>query len=91
MAYDARTMKTSALARLHPDGTARVESATCDQGTGSYTIMRQIAADTLGLPYDSIEIHHGDTAEGLTRGDKSNTRAANSVHRQSWCSCSQLR
>ena len=37
-------------------------------GQGHDTTFAQIAADTLGLPYESIEIRHGDTAEGPAFG-----------------------
>ena len=35
---------------LTADGQLEVASATADIGTGTYTIMTQIAAETLGLP-----------------------------------------
>src|SRR5205807_6176871 len=37
-------------------------------GQGHDTTFAQIASDTLGIPYDSIEIRHGDTAEGPAFG-----------------------
>ncbi len=46
--WDAMQGKASAQARLTRDGRLTVGSATCDIGTGTYTIMTQIAADTLG-------------------------------------------
>jgi xanthine dehydrogenase YagR molybdenum-binding subunit len=54
-------MKSSAKVALHPDGTATVSSAMTDIGTGSYTILSQIAADMLGLPLDRIRMELGDT------------------------------
>lgn len=36
--------------------------ATADIGTGTYTIMTQIAADTLGLPMDAVEFKLGDSS-----------------------------
>ncbi len=61
MAYDARFSATTASAQLFADGHVVVQSATCDQGTGAYTIMRQIAADTLGMPLEFIRFELGDT------------------------------
>nr|MDZ8007326.1 xanthine dehydrogenase family protein molybdopterin-binding subunit [Nostoc sp. DedSLP05]MDZ8101927.1 xanthine dehydrogenase family protein molybdopterin-binding subunit [Nostoc sp. DedSLP01] len=61
MAYDARFSPTTASAQMFNDGSVRVQSATCDQGTGSYTIMRQIGADTLGIPISTIRFELGDT------------------------------
>src|SRR5262249_1736554 len=36
--------------------------ATSDIGTGTYTIMAQVAADMLGLPLDNISIKLGDSS-----------------------------
>src|SRR5262249_49688643 len=46
---------------LTPDGRAEVACATSDIGTGTYTIMAQVAADALGLPIDSISVKLGDS------------------------------
>ena len=59
--YPARRSPSSALARILPDGTALVEAGTQDIGTGTYTIMTQIAADALGLPPAKVRFELGDT------------------------------
>ena len=41
---------------LTANGHAEVACATSDIGTGTYTIMAQVAADMLGLPLDNISI-----------------------------------
>jgi len=41
---------------------AEVACATSDIGTGTYTIMAQVAADMLGLPLDNISIKLGDSS-----------------------------
>jgi xanthine dehydrogenase YagR molybdenum-binding subunit len=46
---------------LTANGHAEVSCATSDIGTGTYTIMAQVAADMLGLPLDSITIKLGDS------------------------------
>jgi xanthine dehydrogenase YagR molybdenum-binding subunit len=46
---------------LTANGHAEVSCATSDIGTGTYTIMSQVAADMLGLPLDSITIRLGDS------------------------------
>ncbi len=61
MAYDAKSAPALAHAQMFADGRVLVQSATCDQGTGSYTIMRQIAADALGVPVESVVFELGDT------------------------------
>ncbi len=47
---------------LGANGYAEVACATSDIGTGTYTIMAQVAADTLGLPLDNISIKLGDSS-----------------------------
>src|SRR6202008_3741407 len=47
---------------LGANGHAEVACATSDIGTGTYTIMAQVAADMLGLPLDSITIKLGDSS-----------------------------
>jgi xanthine dehydrogenase YagR molybdenum-binding subunit len=42
-------------------GVATVRTSMTDVGTGSYTILGQIAADMLGLPIDKIIVELGDT------------------------------
>jgi xanthine dehydrogenase YagR molybdenum-binding subunit len=47
--------------RLNPDGTAMVRMAMTDIGTGTYTILAQIAAEMLGLPMERVRVELGDT------------------------------
>ncbi len=47
---------------LTANGHAEVACATSDIGTGTYTIMAQVAADMLGLPIDNITIKLGDSS-----------------------------
>jgi len=46
---------------LKRDGSALVEAGTHDLGTGTYTVMQQVAADTLGLPPEKVSVRLGDT------------------------------
>ena len=46
---------------LNADGSALVEAAAHDIGTGTYTIMAQVAADVLGLAPDRVTVRLGDT------------------------------
>jgi xanthine dehydrogenase YagR molybdenum-binding subunit len=43
------------------NGHAEVSCATSDIGTGTYTIMAQVAAEMLGLPLDNVTIKLGDS------------------------------
>jgi xanthine dehydrogenase YagR molybdenum-binding subunit len=47
---------------LTADGKLSVSSATADIGTGTYTIMTQIAAETLGLPFENVTFGLGDSS-----------------------------
>ena len=59
--YPARQSEASAVAKIRRDGTALVQAGTQDIGTGTYTIMTQIAADALGLPIEHVRFELGDT------------------------------
>jgi len=60
--YPAHSQPASALATLLSDGSALVQSGSQDLGTGTYTIMTQIAAETLGLPVERVRFELGDTS-----------------------------
>src|SRR5258707_2834235 len=53
---------SKANVRLGPDGIATVKMAMTDIGTGTYTILAQIAAEMLGLPMEQIRVELGDTS-----------------------------
>ncbi len=60
-AWEAQMMETAAKAVLRADGTLTVSCATADIGTGTYTILCQIGAETLGIPMDRTEVLIGDS------------------------------
>src|SRR6202045_519034 len=47
--------------RLDPDGNATVRMAMTDIGTGTYTLLAQIAGEMLGLPTERVRVELGDT------------------------------
>lgn len=51
----------NATVKLLPDGTAEVMAGVQDIGTGTKTIVAQIAAEELGLPLDAVRAVVGDT------------------------------
>jgi len=59
--WDAMQMPITVRTVLSANGHAEVSCATSDIGTGTYTIMTQVAADMLGLPLDGITIKLGDS------------------------------
>lgn len=50
-----------ARAKLAPDGRLTVQTAMTDIGTGTYTILTQIAAEAIGLPIDRVLVEIGDS------------------------------
>jgi len=48
-----------ARVRLAPDGTCIVLSDMTDIGTGTYTVLAQVAAERLGLPVDQVRVELG--------------------------------
>ncbi|MEJ0018522.1 MAG: xanthine dehydrogenase family protein molybdopterin-binding subunit [Acetobacteraceae bacterium] len=59
--YPTHRMPASARVRVGANGTALVQVGTQDLGTGTYTVISQIAADALGLPVERIEVELGDS------------------------------
>ncbi len=59
--YPAGQSPAAALASIRADGTAVVQTGSQDIGTGTYTVMAQIAADALGLPMARVRMELGDT------------------------------
>ena len=58
----------SAQVRVHPTGGVSVFVGTHSHGQGHDTTFAQIVGDALGVPIDSVEMHHGDTGEGTAFG-----------------------
>src|SRR5215831_3951379 len=59
--WDALQWTITVRIVLSANGHAEVACATSDIGTGTYTIMAQVAADMLGLPLENISIKLGDS------------------------------
>jgi xanthine dehydrogenase YagR molybdenum-binding subunit len=59
--WEALQMPVAARIVLSANGHAEVSCAASDIGTGTYTIMAQVAADRLGLPIENISIKLGDS------------------------------
>ncbi len=54
-----------AVAKLLPDGTAIILTGTQDIGTGTRTVLAQIAAEELSYPLDRVRVEIGDSAHGV--------------------------
>src|SRR3954468_2029498 len=61
-AWIAARFPAEANVQLRDDGTARVACGTQDIGTGTYTILAQLAAQKAGVPLDKVEVALGDTS-----------------------------
>jgi xanthine dehydrogenase YagR molybdenum-binding subunit len=68
----------TARARLERDGRLVVELAMTDIGTGSYTILTQIAAEAMEMPVERVTVLMGDTDYPPTDGSGGSFGAATS-------------
>jgi xanthine dehydrogenase YagR molybdenum-binding subunit len=59
--YPAFTSPASAKAKMLSDGSVVVQSSTHDMGGGTATVMAQLIADTLDLPFEKVCFEYGDT------------------------------
>ncbi len=76
-------MGSSSVIKLMSDGTAQVLTGICEIGAGEYTVAAQIAAETLGLPYEKVRVIAADTdgtpVEAYTAASRSTLNMGNSV------------
>lgn len=64
--YPGLWKPAQARVRLRADGAVEVESDGVDLGTGTYTILAQVAADALGVPVERVTVCLGDSAYPLS-------------------------
>jgi xanthine dehydrogenase YagR molybdenum-binding subunit len=62
---------------LNRDGSVIVEAGTHELGTGTYTVLQQVAADTLGLSPESVTVRLGDTRLPASHASIGSATAAN--------------
>ncbi|HEX9255657.1 MAG TPA: xanthine dehydrogenase family protein, partial [Candidatus Angelobacter sp.] len=58
---------------IHPDGSAEIKMGTQDLGTGTRTCILMVAADTLGIPMETINLMIGDTTYPVSGGSGGST------------------
>lgn len=80
---------TVAELMVHEDGSVLLRTGLTDHGAGTYTLMKQIVAETLDVPFDQIELTHSDThscpydmGSGASRNTWSGGAAVEAVSRQ---------
>ena len=81
----ARGHACTARTTINPDGSVLVEMGTQDLGTGTRTIMTQVAAETLGLQMGQIKLVIGDNSlpPGGSSGGSTTVGGASSATRKS--------
>lgn len=83
-ASDAGSYPTSvAMVRIHADGSASVSIGSTELGQGRSTVMSQIVAEELELPFERVSIFDADTAvvpyERATGASRSTTLAGRAL------------
>lgn len=82
--YSAGGWEAAAI-RMLPTGKVEVVTGTSPHGQGHVTSWSQIAADVLGVPFEDVEVVHGDTKaapQGMdTYGSRSLVVGGVAVHR----------
>src|SRR5882762_4225134 len=58
---------------IHPDGSVDLKMGSQDLGTGTRTCILMVAADTLGIPMDAIQLQIGDTTYPPSGGSGGST------------------
>ncbi len=81
---------SSASIELNKDGQLTVRSDMTDIGTGTYTILAQIAANTLGVDVDNVSVELGDSRAPASCGSGGSFGAA-STGSALLKACQQLR
>ena len=81
--YPTNISPSSARVRMQGTGHAYVELAAHDVGTGTYTIMAQIAAARLGLPVEAVDVVMGEAdlpLAPISGGSTTAASAGSAVH-----------
>ena len=81
---------SGARARVDGDGILTIETQMTDIGTGSYTILGQVAAEMLGLPLEKVRVHLGDSDFPVSSGS-GGSFGANSASAGVYVACAALR
>jgi xanthine dehydrogenase YagR molybdenum-binding subunit len=78
--WEALQMPVAVRIVLTSNGHAEVSCAASDIGTGTYTIVAQVAADALGLPIENIDVKLGDSSLPQAPVEGGSWMAASSAH-----------
>jgi xanthine dehydrogenase YagR molybdenum-binding subunit len=83
-------MKSAARVRLDHRGVVTVETDMTDIGTGTYTILAQTAAETMGVPLEQVVVRLGDSSFPASAGSGGQWGANNSTSGV-YAACMKLR
>src|SRR5215813_3855260 len=61
--------------RFEADGTVTFITGTLDYGQGHATPFAQVLSERLGIPFDRIRLHQGDSDELITGGGTGGSRS----------------
>ena len=78
--WEALQMPVAVRIVLTSNGHAEVSCAASDIGTGTYTIVAQVAADALGLPIENISVRLADSTLPQAPVEGGSWMAASSTH-----------
>ncbi|APO52687.1 xanthine dehydrogenase YagR molybdenum-binding subunit [Bradyrhizobium diazoefficiens] len=78
--WEALQMPVAVRIVLSANGHAEVSCAASDIGTGTYTIVAQVAADALGLPIENISVKLADSTLPQAPVEGGSWMAASSAH-----------
>ncbi|MEY9758129.1 xanthine dehydrogenase family protein molybdopterin-binding subunit [Bradyrhizobium yuanmingense] len=78
--WEALQMPVAVRIVLTANGHAEVSCAASDIGTGTYTIVAQVAADALGLPIENISVKLADSTLPQAPVEGGSWMAASSAH-----------
>jgi xanthine dehydrogenase YagR molybdenum-binding subunit len=81
--FPAIMFQAEARATLRADGTGLVETSAADMGQGAWTAFAQLAADSLGLDIEQVELRAGVSHipdAGIAGGSAHTATAGNAIH-----------
>jgi xanthine dehydrogenase YagR molybdenum-binding subunit len=78
--WEALQVPVAARIALTANGYAEVSCAASDIGTGTYTIVAQMAADRLGLPIENVSVKLGDSSLPQAPVEGGSWMAASAIH-----------
>jgi xanthine dehydrogenase YagR molybdenum-binding subunit len=71
--WGGRGHESNCTLTIHPDGSVDMKMGTQDLGTGTRTAILIVAADTLGIPMDQIQLNIGDNQYPASGGSGGST------------------